>query len=122
MFVSSFKPITEIRSQTINLLPPEPTLANHINAFKAIPLWRALLNSYVISIGYTMLAMLFCSLGEVPLPSTAFQGLVVCFYTNDHDVGLNVLYRVTYWVGVNTVSLKSGSTSHTIRYTPIRAP
>jgi ABC-type glycerol-3-phosphate transport system permease component len=74
MFSSSFKPTTELFSKNIQLLPIQPTLDNYIYAFKAVPLLRALLNSFIISIGYTSISMFLCSLGGFAFAKYRFPG------------------------------------------------
>ncbi|MCL5985193.1 MAG: carbohydrate ABC transporter permease [Actinobacteria bacterium] len=60
---SSFKTMAEIFSFPPTLIPENPTLDSFKYLFTESPMLRWILNSLLVSGGYTFFALLFCSLG-----------------------------------------------------------
>jgi len=79
MASASFKTSSEILGSAGTLLPAHITLENYRFAFSAVPLLRNFFNSVFISGSYTVLALLFCSLGGFAFAKFDFPGRKVLF-------------------------------------------
>lgn len=73
MFASAFKPMSEIFSYPVTLIPKHPTLKNFIDLFTQHPFGRNLLNSTIISSSYTVLSLFFCSLAGFAFAKYEFK-------------------------------------------------
>jgi ABC-type glycerol-3-phosphate transport system permease component len=74
MIISGFKPTSELFSKTISFWPAHPTLVQYIFVFEKVRILRTLLNSIVISVGHTALAVFLCSLGGYGFAKYQFKG------------------------------------------------
>lgn len=72
MFTSSFKGADEVLST--NLLPSAPTLDNFDYVFSSAPFGRYLLNSLVVSVTVTVVALFFHSMAAYALARLRFPG------------------------------------------------
>jgi ABC-type glycerol-3-phosphate transport system permease component len=74
MVVGGFKTPGELFGSSYSLLPKRWTLDNYRLAFEAMPLLRNIFNSIFIAGGYTVLALLFTSLGGYAFAKLEFPG------------------------------------------------
>lgn len=65
--LTSFKREAELARTPITYLPQNPTLHNYVQVFEALPFARFLLNSAVVSVGATVLCVLFAALAGYAL-------------------------------------------------------
>jgi len=80
MIAASFKSNSELLSSTQSFLPKTITLENYLFAFKTVPLWRNLFNSFFISISYMLLSLFFVSLGGFAFAKYDFPGRNFIFF------------------------------------------
>jgi ABC-type glycerol-3-phosphate transport system permease component len=74
MISASFKQPAELLGSAQRLLPSSITLENYKQAFTVVPLLRNLFNSIFISGCYTLLALIFCTLGGFAFAKFDFPG------------------------------------------------
>ncbi|MDQ3457812.1 MAG: carbohydrate ABC transporter permease [Deinococcota bacterium] len=67
MMLTSLKQERELIRLPITYLPQDPTLQNYLQVFQALPFARFLLNSAVVSVGATILCVLFAALAGYAL-------------------------------------------------------
>ncbi|WP_123041106.1 carbohydrate ABC transporter permease [Cohnella candidum] len=73
MAVSAFKPMDEIFSHPVTLVPKSPTLENFKGLFEAMPFARNLLNSAYVAVVSTAASLFFCALGGFGFAKYAFR-------------------------------------------------
>lgn len=80
MASGSFKPPEELFSTVVKFFMRNPTLKNYKFVFNTIPFGRQLLNSVIISVGYTFLSVFFCSLAGFAFAKFSFPARHVLFF------------------------------------------
>ncbi len=75
----AFMPSGELFSMEMNLIPKQPTLDNFAQAFTKIPLFRFILNSFLVAGCITLGQIIFCSLAAFALSFLDFKGKNVIF-------------------------------------------
>lgn len=78
MLASSLKPLSEIFSSGA-LLPQDPTLDNYIRLFTDVGALRKFGNSFIVSVGFTVLSVFLCALGGYGFGKFRFRGREVLF-------------------------------------------
>jgi ABC-type glycerol-3-phosphate transport system permease component len=63
MGVSAFKPMEEIFSHPVTLIPKDPHITNFTELFNQFPFWKNMFNSAYISVVSTAVSLFFCALG-----------------------------------------------------------
>lgn len=71
---TSFKPVTEIVSGYLELMPRDATWDNYAAVFSTTPFARYMLNSFIIAMGGTITNTLFGSLAGYALAKLRFRG------------------------------------------------
>jgi ABC-type glycerol-3-phosphate transport system permease component len=79
MLSSSLKPLSEIFSSGV-LFPQDPTFDNYIRLFTDVGALRKFGNSFIVSIGFTVLSVFLCALGGYGFGKFRFQGREVLFW------------------------------------------
>lgn len=79
MLSSSLKPSSEIFSSGA-LLPQDPTLDNYIRLFTDVGALRKFGNSFIVSVGFTVLSVFLCALGGYGFGKFRFRGREVLFW------------------------------------------
>lgn len=80
MFAASFMDQGQIFSGSLALWPRQWTLDNYQSVTQLIPLYRNLLNSFVISGGHTILSVFFASLAGYAFAKLEFPGRGALFF------------------------------------------
>ena len=75
----AFMPSGELFSMEMNLIPKQPTLDNFAQAFTKIPLFRFILNSFLVAGCITLGQIISCSLAAFALSFLDFKGKNVIF-------------------------------------------
>ncbi|MBP3487681.1 MAG: carbohydrate ABC transporter permease [Roseburia sp.] len=75
----AFMPSGELFSMEMNLLPKAPTVDNFVQAFAKIPLFRFILNSFLVAGCITIGQIISCSLAAFALSFLDFKGKNVIF-------------------------------------------
>ena len=79
MVVSAFKPLTEIMTVPVTLIPLHPTLENFKGLLFETLFARSMLNSTVIALANVVLQVFFCSLAGFAFSKYRFRGRDVLF-------------------------------------------
>ncbi len=74
LFLTSFKREGELTRTPITYLPADPTLNNYVQVFERNPFELFLRNSFVVSIGATLLCVLFAALAGYALGRLRLRG------------------------------------------------
>lgn len=74
ILLTSLKTETELTRRPITYLPLDPTLANYVQAFTEQPLWRFVLNSFVVASLATILSILVAGLAAYALARLEIRG------------------------------------------------
>jgi len=80
MASSSFKSQAEIFSTAIKLIPSKISSEHYKFAFDALPLWRNLFNTALVSTSLTFLSLFFCSLAGFAFAKYSFPAREPLFY------------------------------------------
>ena len=72
-------PSGELFTTELNLFPKNPTLQNFIDAFTTIPLFRFVLNSFIMAGSITIAQIITCSLAAFAFSFLEFKGRNVLF-------------------------------------------
>ena len=75
----AFMPSGELFTTELNLFPKNPTLQNFIDAFTTIPLFRFVLNSFIMAGSITIAQIITCSLAAFAFSFLEFKGRNVLF-------------------------------------------
>ncbi|MCC8066152.1 MAG: carbohydrate ABC transporter permease [Clostridiales bacterium] len=75
----AFMPSSELYSQTLNLIPKNPTLENFAQAITTVPLFRFVLNSFIVSLSIMAGQIVTCSLAAFAFSFLEFKGKGVLF-------------------------------------------
>ena len=78
-FSVAFMPSSELFTTEMNLIPKQPTLDNFAQAFTKIPLFRFILNSFLVAGCITLGQIISCSLAAFALSFLDFKGKNVIF-------------------------------------------
>jgi lactose/L-arabinose transport system permease protein len=79
MLASSLKPLSEIFSSGA-LLPQDPTFDNYVRLFTDVGALRKFGNSFIVSIGFTVLSVFLCALGGYGFGKFRFRGREILFW------------------------------------------
>lgn len=74
MFLSSFKPGSELLSQPLSLDFSSITLSNYTTLLANVPLWTGFQNTLVVLLGQGSLTMFFCPLAGFAFAKLRFRG------------------------------------------------
>lgn len=77
---ASFKPQSEILTTHLGLVPRHLTLGNYRDLLAGTPFARWFLNSLIVGLGTTGLALVFCTLGGFALAKYKFAGSRTIFF------------------------------------------
>ena len=80
MLVGSFTPLGDLFARPPALWPRHPTIDNYFQLFDRIPFGRNLLNSFIISFSYAVLALFLSTLAGFGFAKYRFPGREVLFY------------------------------------------
>lgn len=74
MIITAFKTQASIFSYPIEWFPSEITLENFIDLFSRFPFARVLINSTIVSIAYTVISIITCSMAAFAFAKLPFKG------------------------------------------------
>jgi len=74
MIVTSIKPIEEVQAYPPSFLVHHPTIAPYRELFYLLPMWRYLLNSFLVAAVVTLCNVFFCSLAGYAFAKHRFWG------------------------------------------------
>ncbi|MFK4998546.1 hypothetical protein ACI2OX_18175 [Bacillus sp. N9] len=57
---TSFKPLEDVYSNVLNIIPLSPTLENYVQLFDRLPLLKIIMNNFTIATAVTLLKLLTC--------------------------------------------------------------
>src|SRR5918997_5542205 len=80
MLIGSFTPLGDLFASRPALWPRQPTANNFVELFERIPFGRNLLNSFIISSSYAVLALFLSTLAGFGFAKYRFPGREVLFY------------------------------------------
>lgn len=104
-FFTSFKPSTEIQTQTPTLLPQVWTLANYARIPEAAPFVRFFLNSVVVSVASTLFIIVTCTTAGYVFAKYRFRGKDLLFFLVIATILIPLqTYIIPLYVWIRTLS------------------